>query len=138
MSDKKNSFLAEFKKFILRGNVMDLAIGVIIGGAFKTIVDSLCNDIFMPFIGVFVGESTFSSLVFQIGRASIKFGSFIQAIVNFLIMALVIFCLVRGMNRLRDRLPRKQAEEAPVNEVPAPSAEEVLLTEIRDLLKEQK
>lgn len=135
MAGKDTGFFAEFRKFILRGNVMDLAVGVIIGGAFKTIVDSLCNDILMPFIGIFAGKDTFSSIVFHVGGASLKFGSFIQSIVNFLIMALVIFCLVRGMNRLRDRLPQKQAEEAAP---PVPSKEEVLLTEIRDLLKEQK
>lgn len=135
MAGKDTGFFAEFRKFILRGNVMDLAVGVIIGGAFKTIVDSLCNDILMPFIGIFAGKDTFSAIVFHVGGASIKFGSFIQSIVNFLIMALVIFCLVRGMNHLRDKLPQKKAEEeAP----PAPSKEEVLLTEIRDLLKEQK
>lgn len=138
MSDKKTVSLQNLRNSFSAGMSWLWPIGVIIGGAFKTIVDSLCNDILMPFIGIFVGESTFFSLVFQIGGASIKFGSFIQAVVNFLIMALVIFCLVRGMNRLCDRPPRKQAEEAPVNEVPAPSAEEVLLTEIRDLLKEQK
>lgn len=135
MAGEDTGFFAEFRKFILRGNVMDLAVGVIIGGAFKTIVDSFCNDILMPFIGIFAGKDTFSSIVFQVSGTSIKLGSFIQSIVNFVIMALVIFCLVKAMNHLRDRHPQKKAvEEAP----PTPSKEEVLLTEIRDLLKEQK
>ena len=130
--EKTKGFLAEFRKFIARGNVMDLAVGVIIGGAFKTIVDSLTNDILMPFVGIFIGESTFAALSFQVGGATIAFGSFIQAVVNFLIMAFVIFCLVKAMNRLY-----RKKEEAPAAP-PAPSKEEVLLTEIRDLLKAQK
>lgn len=128
--EKTRGFLAEFRKFIARGNVMDLAVGVIIGGAFKGIVDSLTNDILMPFVGIFIGESTFAALSFQIGGATIALGSFIQAVVNFLIMAFVIFLLVKGINRFH-----RKKEEAPPPP-PKPSAEEVLLTEIRDLLKE--
>ena len=128
--EKTRGFLAEFRKFIARGNVMDLAVGVIIGGAFKGIVDSLTNDILMPFVGIFIGESTFASLSFQIGGATIALGSFIQAVVNFLIMAFVIFLMVKGINRFH-----RKKEEAPPPP-PKPSAEEVLLTEIRDLLKE--
>lgn len=109
---------------------MDLAVGVIIGGAFKGIVDSLTNDILMPFVGIFIGESTFAALSFQIGGATIALGSFIQAVVNFLIMAFVIFLMVKGINRFH-----RKKEEAPPPP-PKPSAEEVLLTEIRDLLKE--
>ena len=128
--EKTRGFLTEFRKFIARGNVMDLAVGVIIGGALKGIVDSLTNDILMPFVGIFIGESTFAALSFQIGGATIALGSFIQAVVNFLIMAFVIFLMVKGINRFH---PKK--EEAPPPP-PKPSAEEVLLTEIRDLLKE--
>ena len=128
--EKTRGFLAEFRKFIARGNVMDLAVGVIIGGAFKGIVDSLTNDILMPFVGIFIGESTFAALSFQIGGATIALGSFIQAVVNFLIMAFVIFLMVKGINRFH-----RKKEEAPPPP-PKPSAEEVLLTEIRDLLKE--
>ena len=130
--EKTKGFMAEFRKFIARGNVMDLAVGVIIGGAFKSIVDSLTNDILMPFIGIFIGESTFAALSFQLGGATIAFGSFVQAVVNFLIMAFVIFCIVKAMNAFR-----RKKEEAPAAP-PAPSAEEVLLTEIRDLLREQR
>ena len=128
--EKTKGFIAEFRKFIARGNVMDLAVGVIIGGAFKGIVDSLTNDILMPFVGIFIGESTFAALSFQIGGATIALGSFIQAVVNFLIMAFVIFLMVKGINRFH----RKKDEAPPPP--PKPSAEEVLLTEIRDLLKE--
>ena len=130
--EKTCGFLAEFRKFIARGNVMDLAVGVIIGGAFKTIVDSLTNDILMPFVGIFIGESTFAALSFQLGDATIALGSFVQAVVNFLIMAFVIFLLVKGINAFH-----RKKEEAPAP-APKPSAEEVLLTEIRDLLKEAR
>ena len=132
--EKTKGFLAEFRKFIARGNVMDLAVGVIIGGAFKTIVDSLVNDILMPFVGIFIGESTFAALSFQIGGATIALGSFIQAVVNFLIMAFVIFCLVKGINRFH-RKKEEAAETAPAQ--PVVTTQEQLLTEIRDLLKEQ-
>ena len=131
-NNKARGFFGEFRTFIARGNVLDLAVGVIIGGAFKGIVDSLTNDILMPFVGIFIGESTFAALSFQIGGATIALGSFIQAVVNFLIMAFVIFCIVKAMNAFR-----RKKEEAPAAP-PAPSAEEVLLTEIRDLLREQR
>lgn len=132
--EKTKGFLVEFRKFIARGNVMDLAVGVIIGGAFKTIVDSLTNDILMPFVGLFIGKDTFASLTFQLGNATIAFGSFIQAVVNFLIMAFVIFCLVKGVNRFH-RKKDEAADTAPAQ--PVLSTQEQLLTEIRDLLKEQ-
>ena len=132
--EKTKGFMAEFRKFIARGNVMDLAVGVIIGGAFKSIVDSLTNDILMPFIGIFIGESTFAALSFQLGGATIAFGSFVQAVVNFLIMAFVIFCLVKGINRFH-RKKEEAAETAPAE--PVLTTQEQLLTEIRDLLKEQ-
>ena len=129
---KSRGFMGEFRKFIARGNVMDMAVGVIIGAAFKSIVDSLVNDILMPFVGIFIGQDTFASLIFTVGGAQIAFGNFIQSIVNFLIMAFVIFCIVKAMNAFR-----RKKEEAPAAP-PAPSAEEVLLTEIRDLLREQR
>ena len=132
LKESGKGLFAEFKQFIARGNVIDLAVGVIIGAAFKSIVDSLVNDILMPFVGIFIGQDTFASLVFTVGGAQIAFGNFIQAIVNFLIMAFVIFCIVKAMNAFR-----RKKEEAPAAP-PAPSAEEVLLTEIRDLLREQR
>lgn len=125
-------FLQEFRAFAMRGNVMDLAVGVIIGGAFSAITTSLINDILMPFIGIFVSQASFADLTLQVGGAVISYGNFIQAVINFLIMALVVFCMVKAVNRLS-----RKKEDAPPPP-PAPSAEEKLLTEIRDLLKEQQ
>ncbi|MEG2222475.1 MAG: large conductance mechanosensitive channel protein MscL [Oscillospiraceae bacterium] len=129
---KKPGILAEFQAFIARGNVMDLAVGVIVGGAFKSISDSLVSDILMPLVGIFVKQETFATLAFRIAGADILFGSFIQAAVNFLVIALVVFLLVKGMNRLHKK------EEAPPPAPAAPSQEELLLTEIRDLLRENR
>lgn len=127
-----SKFFSEFKTFIARGNVIDLAVGVIIGGAFSDITTSLINDIIMPFIGIFVNESSFAALTLSIGGAEIAYGSFIQAVLNFLIMALVVFCIIKAINSFH-----KKKEEAPAAP-PAPSKEEQLLTEIRDLLKEER
>ncbi|MEG0765397.1 MAG: large-conductance mechanosensitive channel protein MscL [Pseudoflavonifractor sp.] len=126
---KAKGLAQEFKAFIARGNVMDLAVGVIIGGAFKTIIDSLVNDIIMPFVGIFIGKDSFAALSFSVGGANIMVGNFIQAIVNFLIMAFVVFLLVKLLNSFHRK--KEEAPPAPA----APSNEEVLLTEIRDLLK---
>ena len=127
-------FLREFKKFAMRGNVMDLAVGVIVGGAFSSITTSLINDILMPIIGIFVSEASFADLTVTVGSAVVAYGNFIQAIINFLIMAFVVFCMVKGINRLS-----RKKEEVPPPPPPAePSQEEKLLTEIRDLLKEQR
>ncbi len=126
-------FLQEFKEFAMRGNVMDLAVGVIIGGAFSAITTSLIDDIIMPVIGIFVNESSFADLSFYTHGANITYGNFIQAVLNFIIMAFVVFCMVKGINRLS-----RKKEEAPPPPPPEPSAEEKLLTEIRDLLKAQK
>ena len=125
-------FLNEFKAFAMRGNVMDLAVGVIVGGAFPNITNSLINDIIMPIIGIFVGEDTFASLSFNIGPAQIMIGNFIQAVFNFIVLAFVVFCLVKAINSLH-----RKKEEAPAAPPapPEPSSEEKLLTEIRDLLK---
>ena len=123
--------LKEFQDFINRGNVVDLAVAVIIGGAFGAIITSLVDDIIMPLIGVIIGGVDFASLAIQVGEASILYGSFIQAIVNFSIIAFVLFLIVRSFNKLQ-----KEEEEAPAAP-PEPSPEETLLTEIRDLLKEQ-
>ncbi|MCB9433114.1 MAG: large-conductance mechanosensitive channel protein MscL [Ardenticatenaceae bacterium] len=123
--------LKEFGDFIKRGNVMDLAVAVIIGGAFGAIVTSLVNDILMPLIGIILGGINFTEMVLQVGSATLTYGNFIQAIVNFLVIAWVIFMLVRTIKKME-----KQEEAAPAAP-PAPSAEEKLLTEIRDLLKRQ-
>ncbi|MBM6896930.1 large-conductance mechanosensitive channel protein MscL [Pseudoflavonifractor capillosus] len=124
-------FIREFKTFLNRGNVLDLAVGVIIGGAFKSITDSLTNDILMPLLGLLVDRVSFSDLTLTIGSATIAYGSFVEAVLNFIIMAFAVFCIVKAFNRLH----RKKEEAAPP---PKPSNEELLLTEIRDLLKEGK
>ncbi|MDE7054209.1 MAG: large-conductance mechanosensitive channel protein MscL [Oscillospiraceae bacterium] len=126
-------FLREFKDFAMRGNVMDLAVGVIVGGAFSSITTSLINDILMPVIGIFVSQASFADLSFTIGEAVITYGNFIQAVLNFVIMAFVVFCLVKTVNRIA-----KKKEDAPPPSPPAPSNEEKLLMEIRDLLKNRQ
>lgn len=108
---KKSGFFAEFKKFVMRGNVIDLAVGVIIGGAFQTIVNSLVNDIVTPLLGIILGKIDFSSLAITIGDASIGFGKFITAVINFFIMALVIFIIVRSINQVSERLHKKTEEK---------------------------
>ena len=125
----------EFKAFVMRGNVVDMAVGVIIGGAFGKIVTSLVNDIFMPIIGMVLGNVDFTSLEIKLGepvegaeQAAIRYGAFIQEIVNFLIIALCIFMVIKVINKLQ-----KKKEEAPAA-APEPTKEEVLLTEIRDAL----
>ena len=128
-------FMEEFKQFIARGNVMDMAVGVIIGGAFGTITTSLVNDIVMPILGIFTGSISFADLSVEVGSAVISYGNFIQAVLNFLIMAFVVFCLIKAINRFH-----RKKEEAPKEEPapPEPSNEEKLLAEIRDLLKEKR
>ncbi|MDD4171590.1 MAG: large conductance mechanosensitive channel protein MscL [Syntrophomonas sp.] len=121
----------EFKEFTTKGNVMDLAVGVIIGGAFGKIVASLVGDLIMPLIGLMMGGVNFANLQVQIGDAVIKYGAFLQNVVDFLIIAFVIFLVIKAVNRLRKK---EEAVEA-VEEPPAPSNEEVLLAEIRDLLR---
>ena len=121
----------EFVDFVKRGNVIDLAVAVIIGGAFGAIITSLVNDIVMPLVGVVLGGIDFSSLSVQVGDAAVMYGNFIQATVNFLIIAFVLFLVLRGYNRMQ-----KKEEEAPAPP-PEPSPEERLLAEIRDLLKAQ-
>jgi large conductance mechanosensitive channel len=122
--------LKEFRDFINRGSVVDLAVAVIIGGAFGAIVTSLVNDIIMPLVGIILGGVDFSALAVQVGEATVLYGSFIQAIVNFLIIAFVLFLIVRGFNKLQEQ---EEAPPAP----PEPAPEVQLLTEIRDLLQEQ-
>jgi len=122
----------EFKEVISKGNVLDLAVGVIIGGAFGKIVTSLVDDIIMPFIGLIIGGLDFSGLSIVIGKATIKYGMFIQNVVNFLIIAFSVFMIVKAVNKVRRIKPEEKEEEEVVE---APSKEEALLAEIRDLLK---
>jgi large conductance mechanosensitive channel len=100
----------EFKEFALRGNVIDLAVGVIIGGAFGKIVTALVNDIIMPIIGLFLGGLDLSGLAFTVGNAVINWGDFLQAVIDFVIIAFVVFLMVRGMNRLHKKEPSKSPE----------------------------
>lgn len=120
--------LKEFRDFAMKGNVMDLAIAVIIGGAFGKIVTSMVNDILMPIIGMFIGDS-FSSLSVTVNGVAIKYGAFLQATVDFVIVAFVIFMIIKGINKTK-----KKKEEAPAAP-PAPTKDQELLMEIRDLLK---
>lgn len=108
-------FFGEFKEFIMRGNVMDLAVGVIIGGAFSAIVTSLTDDIISPILGIF-GGMDFSNLVANVNGAEIKYGAFITAIINFLIMAFIIFLMVKGINKVMS-LGKKEVEEEPTTKV---------------------
>ena len=122
-------FIKEFKEFISRGSVIDLAVAVVIGGAFTKIVNSLVDDIIMPIIGVIIGGINFEHLMITVGTAEIKYGMFIQEIVNFLLIALVIFSIIKSINQFK-----KKEEEKP-EEPEKPSEDIVLLTEIRDLLR---
>jgi large conductance mechanosensitive channel len=130
--------LKEFKQFALKGNVVDLAVAVIIGGAFGKIVSSLVNDLIMPLIGIILGGINFTDLKYvikpatdSVAEAAVKYGAFIQSIIDFLIIALVIFIFIKLISRFK----RKEAS-LPAS-FPVPTNEELLLTEIRDLLKEK-
>ena len=161
LKPKKPSWWEEFKTFAIKGNAMALAVGTIIGAGFKTITDSLTNDVIMPIVNIFLGgadftkarialprmpwvEPTFETVVNEAGEEVVQevqnfltYGNFIAAVINFFILALVVFWLVKGLNKLSE-IGKKKEEEAAAAEPPAPpapSAEETLLTEIRDLLK---
>jgi large conductance mechanosensitive channel len=110
--------LKEFKAFIMRGNVMDLAVGVIIGGAFGKIVASLVNDILMPLIGLLIGGIDFSSLAFTVGKATVTYGNFINNLIDFLIIALVIFLMVKGLNSLQKKPAPAPAAEPTTKDCP--------------------
>ena len=137
-------FLEEFKTFALKGNVMSMAVGVIIGAAFQSIVTALTNSFINPLIALITGgvktdengNPQYICGSFTINGVEFNYGSFLSAVINFLIMALILFMLIKGMNRLME-VGKKKEEEAKAAEPPAPSKEEVLLTEIRDLLKTQ-
>jgi len=122
----------EFKAFALKGNVLDLAIGVIIGAAFGKIVSSLVDDILMPLLGFLLGGLNLTQLEYPFGDDVRKYGSFLQTLVDFLIVSFSIFLFIKALNRF------KRKEEEKPSEPPAPSKEELLLTEIRDLLKQRQ
>ena len=125
-------FVSEFKEFISRGNVLDMAVGVVIGGAFTAIVTALVDNIITPLIGILVGGLDFTGLSVKVGEATIGYGAFIQAVINFLLIFFVIFCVIRSFNKLA-----KKKEEEPAAP-PAPAEDVVLLREIRDLLANQE
>ena len=128
--------IKEFKEFISKGNVMDMAVGIIIGGAFTAIVTALVDSILMPIIGAISGGKSVADMSIMVGNAAIGYGAFIQAIIDFLLIAWVLFIIIKALNKAKDAV-EKEKEEAP--EEPAPVPEDVaLLTEIRDLLKEKK
>ena len=122
----------EFKEFIMRGNVVDLAVAVVIGGAFRAIIDSLVADIIMPAIGMITGKVDIAALSVTVGDAELKYGNFLQQIINFLIIAFVIFLVVKAINTAHEKFAKKEEKE----EEDKPSTED-LLTEIRDLLKDK-
>lgn len=141
--EKGRGFFHEFREFIARGNVLDLAVGVIIGGAFSTITSSLTSDVIMPVVSIFLGGVDFSAMQITLPNLfgvvsetpnTLNYGNFINAVINFLIMAFVVFCIVKTFNRLhRKKAETPAAPPAP----PEPSNEEKLLAEIRDLLAQK-
>ena len=153
LTKKTTGFLAEFRQFIARGNVLDMAVGVIIGGAFGKISTSLVNDVIMPLISVLTGGIDFSNWKIVLKAAvagadgaidasteiAIRYGAFLATILDFLIIAFAVFLMIKTINGFHDKM-KKQEEAVPVEESapPEPSNEEKLLTEIRDLLKAQK
>ena len=148
-------FGSEFKKFLTRGNVIDMAVGVIVGGAFTAIVNSLVADVFTPIVNLLTGKLNFSEWVVPIGTSQLLLGNFVQAVINFLLTALILFIIMHTVARVREKREkmvaeakaREEAEKAAAEpEVPAepeapaepePTKEELLLTEIRDLLAAQ-
>jgi large conductance mechanosensitive channel len=137
--ERRINMLKEFKKFIMRGNVVDLAVGVVIGGAFGKIVTSLVNDLIMPLLGLIMGKVSFADLKYvitpateQVAEVAFKYGAFLQSVIDFLIIALSIFLMIKLLSSFK----KKKEEELVV--IPEPSKEEVLLAEIRDLLKEKQ
>ncbi len=135
-------FMKEFKEFIARGNVMDMAVGVIIGGAFGKISASLVNDIIMPLISMLTGGIDFTAwkwvlkaAVGETPEVAVNFGVFLATVLDFIIIAFAVFCMIKAINSVHRKKEEAPAEPEPV---PEPSAEEKLLTEIRDLLKENK
>ena len=152
MADKKKSIFTEFKEFISRGNVIDMAVGVIIGGAFTKIVNSVVSDIITPALGLLTGKIDFAELKFVLAEAeldaageivkeelAIRYGVFLDALINFILIAVCVFAMVKIINTIREKaekLKKKEEEEAAAEApAPAPDPQLELLTEIRDLLK---
>ncbi len=128
-------FIEEFKAFAMQGNVLDLAVGVVIGGAFSKIVTSLVENIITPLIGIITGGTDISGLMIEFGNAQFKYGAFLQSIIDFLIIALSIFAFIKLINGIKGKMV---TEEEVVGEAPALTTSEELLVEIRDLLSKEK
>lgn len=132
----------EFKKFAMRGNVVDLAVAVVVGASFNKIVSSLVDDLLMPVIGILVGRLDLSGLQLHVGDVVLRYGMFLQTVVDFLIVAFAVFMLVRFLNRAKAVIEREEAEAAAAQAAaappPPPPREQVLLEEIRDLLKDMR
>ncbi len=128
-----NKMIKEFKEFISKGNVMDMAVGIIIGGAFTAIVNSLVDSILMPIIGAISGGKSVADMSITVGNAAIGYGAFLQAIIDFLLIAFVLFMIIKALNKAKAAAV-KEEEEAPAEPEETP-ADIALLTEIRDLLK---
>ena len=132
-------FFDEFKKFIARGNVLDMAVGVVMGTAFTKIVNSLVTNIITPLISVITGKVNVAELAINVSETLvIPYGQFLQAIIDFLLIAFSVFCMVKVMNNLKDKFSKTEEEPEPEPEAPAISDEAALLTEIRDLLKNKE
>ena len=129
--------LKEFRDFIAKGNVLDLAIGVVMATAFTAIVNSLVSDIIMPFVGLILGSTDFTSITVQLGSAVLTVGNFIQAVITFLIIALVLFFVMKAVASLKSQYEKEEDGVEEDDEVALVDSQELLLTEIRDLLKEQ-
>ena len=129
--------IKEFKEFIKRGNVLDLAVGVIIGGAFQKIVSSLVDNILMPLLGLVIGGVDFTNLSIKVLNAEVKYGLFIQNVIDFLIVAFCVFLLVKTINKIMEKAIKKEKEQKKVEEKKE-DEQVILLKEIRDLLKKQK
>ena len=150
MKEKGKGFIGEFKEFIARGNVMDMAVGVIIGGAFGKISTSLVNDVIMPAVSMLTGGVDFSAWKIVLKQAviengeevaaavTVNYGAFLATIVDFLIVAFAIFCVIKAINKMHRKKEEAPAPEPAPEPEPEPTAEEKLLTEIRDLLKAGK
>lgn len=152
MAEKKKGIITEFKEFISRGNVIDMAVGVIIGGAFTKIVNSLVSDIIMPALGLLTGNIDFAELKVVLSEAvmdgetvvkeelAVRYGMFLDALLNFLLIAICIFAIVKIINTVREKaekIKKKEEEAAAAAEPPKPDPQIELLTEIRDLLKKE-
>lgn len=138
-------FISEFKEFISRGNVLDMAVGVVMGTAFTKIINSLVSDVIMPLIGTITGKVNLSALKLVITPAegetaelALAYGSFLQAILDFLIIAFAIFCVIKMINAMHSKLKKEEEKAEEPEKEPEPTQTELLLTEIRDLLKDKK